>query len=137
MPRPASTRTAVAAGFALLAAGCAQLGLGGQEPPVYSVFFESNDDAPPPRALTIIDQAADYAKTVRPRVVDVTGYANRTPIGTDDYNQRLSERRAQAVRQALIARGVPADLISATGIGSAQSQTSDVVDRRVQIRFER
>ncbi len=132
LPR-APLGTALALGLALLGTGCTTPDA--PEPPVYSVFFESNADTLAPRALAIVDQAAAAAKAERPPAVEVTGYATRTPIGSNDYNQRLSERRAEAVRQALIARGVPAETIHASGYGSSHSQTSDVVDRRVQIRF--
>jgi outer membrane protein OmpA-like peptidoglycan-associated protein len=58
--------------------------------------------------------------------------------GGDDYNQKLSERRAQAVRQYLIARfGVEARQVSAVGYGKSQlldpSRPEDGVNRRVQV----
>jgi outer membrane protein OmpA-like peptidoglycan-associated protein len=58
--------------------------------------------------------------------------------GGDDYNQKLSERRAEAVRQYLIARfGIAAQQLSAVGYGKAQlldpSRPEDGVNRRVQV----
>lgn len=47
----------------------------------------------------------------------VTGYTDR--LGREAYNQALSERRAQAVADELVAKGVPAGAITAVGMGSA------------------
>lgn len=51
----------------------------------------------------------------------VTGYTDR--LGREAYNQRLSERRAQAVADELVAKGVPAGAITAVGMGSADPVT--------------
>lgn len=48
----------------------------------------------------------------------VVGFTDR--IGSDAYNLRLSQRRANAVRDYLVARGVPAGSVRAEGQGSAQ-----------------
>jgi outer membrane protein OmpA-like peptidoglycan-associated protein len=40
-------------------------------------------------------------------------------IGTDEYNLKLSEQRADAVRDYLTSQGVPADCLSAVGLGKA------------------
>ncbi|XPE62128.1 OmpA family protein [Shigella flexneri] len=45
------------------------------------------------------------------------GYTDR--IGSDAYNQGLSERRAQSVVDYLISKGIPADKISARGMGES------------------
>jgi OmpA-OmpF porin, OOP family len=51
-------------------------------------------------------------------LVLVTGHTDR--IGTQRYNQRLSERRADAVRDYLVSRGVPRDKIETLGMGKTQ-----------------
>ena len=51
-------------------------------------------------------------------LVLVTGHTDR--IGTARYNQRLSERRADAVRDYLVSRGVPRDKIETLGMGKTQ-----------------
>ncbi|HYQ21852.1 OmpA family protein [Stenotrophomonas sp.] len=50
--------------------------------------------------------------------IQVVGYTDR--IGSASYNQQLSQRRAEAVRQALVQGGVPAASISAEGRGAAE-----------------
>jgi len=51
-------------------------------------------------------------------LVLVTGHTDR--IGTQAYNQRLSERRANAVRDYLVSKGVPRDKIETLGMGKTQ-----------------
>lgn len=55
------------------------------------------------------------------RDVQVNGYADR--IGDDTANQWLSQRRAETVRNVLIAYGLPAEAVSAHGRGESQSLT--------------
>ncbi len=49
--------------------------------------------------------------------ITVVGYTDR--LGSDAYNQRLSQQRAQAVSNALVAAGLPANAITAHGAGSS------------------
>lgn len=49
--------------------------------------------------------------------VMITGYTDR--LGSDAYNQRLSEARANAVKAYLVGKGVPASRLSAQGKGEA------------------
>ena len=56
-------------------------------------------------------------------VVIVIGHADR--IGASRYNQRLSERRAEAVKAYLASRGVAASRIYGEGKGEAQPVTGD------------
>lgn len=67
----------------------------------------------------------------------VYGYTD--DIGTDDYNQALSERRAQAVAGYLLKAGVPADIMSTKGFGKSSPRVKAVTaearqkNRRVEI----
>ena len=51
-------------------------------------------------------------------VVLVTGHTDR--LGTEAYNQKLSVRRADAVRDYLVSKGVPKDKIETIGMGEKQ-----------------
>jgi outer membrane protein OmpA-like peptidoglycan-associated protein len=46
-------------------------------------------------------------------------------IGSDEYNQKLSEQRAQAVRDYLVQQAVPADSVTAIGLGKADPVASN------------
>jgi OOP family OmpA-OmpF porin len=52
-----------------------------------------------------------------------TGHADR--IGSDAYNQRLSERRAAAVKDYLVEKGVDSQRIQTVGRGESESVTGD------------
>ena len=54
-------------------------------------------------------------------VVSVTGHTDR--FGSDDYNQRLSERRAHTVKEYLMSRNIVANRITAEGKGETQPVT--------------
>src|SRR5581483_11577279 len=54
-------------------------------------------------------------------------------VGTDDYNRRLSERRAATVREYLVKAGVPADIIDVKGFGKSnplvRAKTTDAREK--------
>ena len=84
----------------------------------FIVFFDFDRSDITPEALRIIKQAAETAKRGSvPRIV-VTGHTDLS--GSVAYNQRLSERRAEAVRQALVREGLTAGAISTIGRGKTQ-----------------
>jgi OmpA-OmpF porin, OOP family len=74
------------------------------------------------------------------RPVEVNGYTDA--IGTDARNERLSERRADAVKDALVRYGVSASRITTRGYGDANPVASNATaegraqNRRVEIILE-
>ncbi len=68
-------------------------------------------------AAGVLDDLADAMKTIDARNAEVSGHTDA--IGTDSYNQTLSENRANSVVAALVKRGVTTSL-TATGYGESR-----------------
>lgn len=73
---------------------------------------------PDGRAAIDNDVISKLSGVAKLELVLVTGHTDR--IGSQQYNQRLSERRADAVRDYLVSRGVPKDRIETLGMGKTQ-----------------
>ena len=71
------------------------------------------------------------AKQLENKQIEITGYTDR--IGPETYNQTLSERRAQAVRDYLVSKGLPADAISTQGLGAAKPVVGCEGERGAQL----
>jgi OOP family OmpA-OmpF porin len=71
------------------------------------------------------------AKQLENKQIEITGYTDR--IGPETYNQTLSERRAQAVREYLVSKGLPADAISTQGLGAAKPVVGCEGERGAQL----
>jgi OOP family OmpA-OmpF porin len=68
---------------------------------------------------TAIDsQVVGKLTNVKLEIVLVTGHTDR--LGSDSYNQKLSERRADAVRNYLVTKGIARDKIETIGMGEKQ-----------------
>ena len=95
------------------------------QPASFMVTFATNSAALTPQSMATIQQAAAAAKGGAR--VSLTG--NTDTMGDATYNQMLSERRANAVRDALVNAGVPAGNIAAAGRGETALpvQTADNV----------
>jgi outer membrane protein OmpA-like peptidoglycan-associated protein len=94
-----------------------------------------------PEAETMLQRLAAALAGAVKKSITVEGHTDS--IGSDAYNQRLSERRARAVADWLVARGIPPDTIRAVGYGSSRPivpQTGNAeeekLNRRVEIRIE-
>jgi OOP family OmpA-OmpF porin len=76
-----------------------------------------------PTGRSQLSTYADKLKALNLESVVAVGHTDR--IGTEAYNQKLSERRAAAVRAFLIEQGVPADKVFSEGRGESQPVTGD------------
>ncbi len=86
-----------------------------------------------PEAEPVLDAAVDVLKENPDVHIRVAGYTDST--GADAYNQGLSERRANSVRDYLEAHGIAASRLTAVGFGEADPVASnDTKDGRAQNR---
>ena len=84
------------------------------------VLFDFDKAVLKPEGMAAIDSqvVGKLAQINKLEVVLVTGHTD--PLGTDAYNQKLSERRAESVRNYLVSKGVAKDKIEALGLGEKQ-----------------
>jgi OOP family OmpA-OmpF porin len=74
-----------------------------------------------PEGRKMLDDLSAQLKTANVDVIHVTGHTDR--LGSNAYNQKLSERRAQAVREYIVAGGFADNKIDAKGMGETQPVT--------------
>jgi outer membrane protein OmpA-like peptidoglycan-associated protein len=75
-----------------------------------------------PELIQSLDAIAAKLKTTKCEGINVVGHTDR--IGTKKYNQGLSERRANAVKEYLVEQGgVDPSLISTSGVGESEPVT--------------
>jgi OOP family OmpA-OmpF porin len=103
----------------------------------YLVFFDWDRADLTTRAREIIGEAAQNSRRVQATRIEVAGHADRS--GSPQYNQRLSQRRADAVAAELVRQGVSRNEIMVTAFGESRPlvPTADGVrepqNRRVEI----
>lgn len=101
------------------------------------VLFAFNKAELSAQAGPRLDKLANFLKQFPDRKLLIEGYTDS--VGSDSYNQELSDRRAQAVRDALVQRGVDTSRITARGYGKAHpvadnaSAEGRAMNRRVEI----
>ena len=74
-----------------------------------------------PEGKVMIDNLANDLKGAQYDIIVVTGHADR--FGSVEYNQKLSERRAQAVKDYLMSKEITANRIDAEAKGKSQPMT--------------
>src|SRR5437899_4057004 len=99
--------------------------------------FDFNKATLKPAGKKMVDEAVTVMKDKPSMRVSVEGHTDS--IGSDAYNQRLSERRAHAVRDYMVSQGVDAARISVKGCGktkpiaSNKTEAGRAENRRVEI----
>src|SRR5262245_29605803 len=84
-------------------------------PPSFMVFFDWDSSALSEASLNVVRQAASAFKSKGSARIRATGHTDTS--GPEAYNMALSLRRANAVKDALVREGVPAQSISVIGMG--------------------
>jgi OOP family OmpA-OmpF porin len=87
------------------------------------VLFEFDSATLLPGGMKRLDEVANSAQGAEVDKVAIVGHADR--IGSEQYNQQLSERRAQAVKDYLAQKGADTQRIEAEGRGKSEPVTGD------------
>ena len=101
------------------------------------VLFSTGKTELLPGAMTTIDKLASFLAEYPDKTLLVEGHTDN--VGTDEYNQSLSERRAISVKNALMQAGVDGSRIDTMGLGETQPITDNstsagrLKNRRVEI----
>jgi outer membrane protein OmpA-like peptidoglycan-associated protein len=97
------------------------------------VLFDTGAATLKPGADLSLDRLADYLKTHPQTKVLIEGHTDSR--GSEEYNEALSQRRADAVARALVERGASADAVHAVGRGKGYPvATNDTAEGRQQNR---
>lgn len=110
---------------------------------IRDVHFEFNSAGLTPADRERLSSVATRVKQEAPSArLSVTGHTDS--VGSDSYNQKLSERRAQSVTRYLIESGVPrASFVSVMGAGETQPVADNAtaegraMNRRTEIKIQR
>jgi OOP family OmpA-OmpF porin len=105
-------------------------------PDIYIVYFDWDRADIRPDAAAVIADVMHDANMMGSPPISVTGHTDLS--GSIDYNMNLSLRRADAVRDALLASGISAGQITTAGRGEAEPAvpTADGVREQANRRAE-
>src|SRR6478736_484131 len=81
------------------------------------VLFDSGQASLKPGAASTIDRLSNFLASQPDRSLIIEGHTDS--MGSDSFNQQLSESRAESVKAALVAKGISSERIVAVGKGEA------------------
>lgn len=98
------------------------------------VSFRQGQSRVEAQQLSNIENIANYMKKCPEVKLDIKGYAS--PEGNANFNQKLSERRANTVKEILVNRyGIEADRITAQGMGVGDKFSKPEMNRAIIATF--
>ena len=103
-------------------------------------LFDFDKSVVRPDGKKSIDDALAKMRGTDLEMVIATGHTDS--VGSDAYNQRLSERRAAAIKDYLVSKGIPAAKVTTIGKGESQPVATNKTaegrqkNRRVDIEFK-
>jgi outer membrane protein OmpA-like peptidoglycan-associated protein len=101
------------------------------------LLFDSGNAVLKPGSQRAIDNLAGFMRKYPDRDIAIEGFTDA--VGSDAVNRKLSETRAEAVKHALVSRGIEPSRIDARGYGPAfpiasnDTPTGRQLNRRVEI----
>jgi OOP family OmpA-OmpF porin len=100
-------------------------------------FFDYDKSVVKPEGKAKLDDLADKVKGINLEVVIAVGHTDSR--GSDAYNQKLSVRRAEAVKAYLISKGIESNRVYTEGKGEGQPVADNATsegrakNRRVEV----
>lgn len=100
------------------------------------VLFDTGKSELKSGAARKLDQLAQFLNDHPDRRVEIDGFTDS--VGTDSYNEELSQNRADSVRSALLARGIDGTRITTQGFGKEYpvATNTDASGRQLNRRVE-
>jgi outer membrane protein OmpA-like peptidoglycan-associated protein len=103
-----------------------------------NVFFETNSDRVIPRYHADLDKLGEVLKRHAEAPIEIAGHTDS--VGSDQYNQGLSERRAASIKRYLTEHfAIPTERLMTKGYGESQPRETNEtsqgrsVNRRVEV----
>jgi len=102
----------------------------------YIVYFGFDRSNLTERAIETVNEVAEAVDAMSASAISVVGHTDT--VGSVQYNQALSERRARSVAEALVDRGIPADIMTLAGRSELEPArvTGDGVREQLNRRAE-
>jgi OmpA-OmpF porin, OOP family len=105
-----------------------------------TIFFDFDKSVVKPAAFPELERIVKMMKDRPAMSIEIGGHTDS--IGTDEYNLKLSDRRANAVVKFLLSKGVDTIRITAVGYGEKKPRASNAkevggraVNRRVEFKI--
>ena len=102
-----------------------------------SIFFDFDKAVLKPESFPELERVVQLLNDKPSASIEVAGHTDN--IGTNDYNQKLSERRANAVKKFLISKGIDAARVTTVGYGETKplvSNDDEIDGREINRRVE-
>jgi len=97
-----------------------------------NVYFDFNSSKPTNASLSGVDFLVKYLKNNPSKSADILGYADE--VGNSSYNQKLSQKRAEAVKNVLTNAGIDASRLTVKGNGEDASVNKNSAEARQIVR---
>ena len=106
-----------------------------------NITFKSNSSELSPSSEEGINSVVNFLNTYHDAVVIIDGHTDDT--GDPEYNMTLSKMRADAVKEALVEKGIAGGRIKTEGYGATRplypndSEENRALNRRVELKFDK
>jgi len=104
-----------------------------------NVYFDTDKATIKPESYKQLNELADLLKEKKDLEIEIAGHTDN--VGNEEYNQDLSQRRAEAIKSYLVKKGANAQHIRAAGYGDQQPIASNATpegrakNRRIEVRI--